>query len=240
MSNIEEYFSFLWPGIVKIRRRERENQQDATNSMLTIKIISQHVSGIIMPITRRIILCTTACGVLPGCVGCGWSRAVYFTQCTQLTTQLHTTTANHSQPQPTHPGRTPHAVGHCLILLMMVIMMPEICWDISLIIDIELVASCWFPLSLSLSLSLHIIEECFVKLWINNVFHSLSDFSISCYVDFEEKCVSSIKNYTLMGEMSSWWSQNTKTDSELCHLRCAIPVVCLNYMVKWIYSKTQL
>ena len=101
MSNIEEYFSFLWPGIVKIRRRERENQQDATNSMLTIKIISQHVSGIIMPITRRIILCTTACGVLPGCVGCGWSRAVYFTQCTQLTTQLHTTTANHSQPQPT-------------------------------------------------------------------------------------------------------------------------------------------
>ena len=32
---------------------------------------------------------------------------------------------DHSQPQPTHSGRTPHAVGHGLILLMMGIMMPE-------------------------------------------------------------------------------------------------------------------
>ena len=36
---------------------------------------------------------------------------------------------DNSQPQPTHPGRTPHAVGHGLILLMMGIMMPETCWD---------------------------------------------------------------------------------------------------------------
>jgi len=61
-----------------------------------------------------------------------------FTQCTLLTMQLHKTTANHSlhtqaehhmhfhtlhtahnaapqdhsQPQPTHPGRTPHALSH--------------------------------------------------------------------------------------------------------------------------------
>ena len=34
---------------------------------------------------------------------------------------------DHSQPQPTHPGRTPHAGGHGLILLMMGIMMPETC-----------------------------------------------------------------------------------------------------------------
>jgi len=34
---------------------------------------------------------------------------------------------DHSQPQPTHPGRTPHAVGYGLILLMMGIMMPETC-----------------------------------------------------------------------------------------------------------------
>jgi len=34
---------------------------------------------------------------------------------------------DHSQPQPTHPRRTPHAVGHGLILLMMGIMMPETC-----------------------------------------------------------------------------------------------------------------
>jgi len=53
---------------------------------------------------------------------------------------------DHSQPQPTHPGRTPHAVGHGLILLMMGVMMPETCWDRSLIINIESVASCWFSL----------------------------------------------------------------------------------------------
>ena len=53
---------------------------------------------------------------------------------------------DHSQPQPTHPGRTPHAVRHGLILLMMGIMMPETCSYRSLIINIELVASCWFSL----------------------------------------------------------------------------------------------
>jgi len=46
-----------------------ENQQDATNSMFIIKLLCRHVSGIIMPITRRIRPCPTACGVLPGCVG---------------------------------------------------------------------------------------------------------------------------------------------------------------------------
>ena len=33
---------------------KRENQQDAINSMFIIKLLSQHVSGIIMPISRRI------------------------------------------------------------------------------------------------------------------------------------------------------------------------------------------
>jgi hypothetical protein len=68
---------------------------------LLSNFLSQHVSVIIMSIIRRIRPCPTACGVLPGCV--------------------HT--------QPTHPGRTPHAVGHGLILLMMDIMMAETCWD---------------------------------------------------------------------------------------------------------------
>jgi len=53
---------------------------------------------------------------------------------------------SYSQPQPTHPGRTLHAVGHGLILLMMGIMIPKTCWDRSLMINIELVASCWFSL----------------------------------------------------------------------------------------------
>jgi hypothetical protein len=44
-------------------RRER-NQQDATNLMFIIKLLSQHVSGIIMPIIRRRRVCTFAYGVL--------------------------------------------------------------------------------------------------------------------------------------------------------------------------------
>jgi len=34
---------------------------------------------------------------------------------------------DHSQPQPTHPGRTPYAAGRGPILLMMGIMIPETC-----------------------------------------------------------------------------------------------------------------
>jgi len=40
------------------------NQQDATNPMFIIKLLSQHVSGIIMPIIRRTRPCVTAYGVL--------------------------------------------------------------------------------------------------------------------------------------------------------------------------------
>ena len=66
---------------------------------------------------------------------------------------------DHSQPQPTYPGRTPHVVEHGLILLMMGIIMSETCWDRSLIINIELVASCWFSL-----LTLNQILRLLVKL----------------------------------------------------------------------------
>jgi len=42
------------------RRVKREiNQQDATNLMFIIQLLSQHVSGIIMPIIRRTRPCTT-------------------------------------------------------------------------------------------------------------------------------------------------------------------------------------
>jgi len=47
-------------------------------------------------------------------------RTVTFTQCTQLTTQLHTTTASTQ-------CRTPYAVILCLDLLKMDIKMPETC-----------------------------------------------------------------------------------------------------------------
>jgi len=102
--------------------------------MFIIKLLSQHVSGIIMPISRRTIPRVTAYGVmLRFCwmwlvavvgrcvVGCEHSEdycstvtfvvlascvqlgrklcalckvTVTFTQCTQLTVQLHTTTAS--------------------------------------------------------------------------------------------------------------------------------------------------
>jgi len=86
--------------------RER-NQQDATNPMFVIKLLSQHVSGIIMPIIRRTRPCTTAYGVLHWLcwlclavvvwrfvVSCVHCVKVTFTQCTQFMTQLHTTTAS--------------------------------------------------------------------------------------------------------------------------------------------------
>jgi len=44
---------------------KRENQQHATNSMFIIKLLSHHISSIIMPIIRRIRPCPTVCGVLP-------------------------------------------------------------------------------------------------------------------------------------------------------------------------------
>ena len=80
-------FRFLWPCIVNIRWREGTNKMQLIRCLLS-NFLSQHVSGIIMPIIRRIRPCPTACGVLPECVGC--------VQCTQLTTQLYKTTANHS------------------------------------------------------------------------------------------------------------------------------------------------
>jgi len=96
---------------------KRENQQDATNSMFIIKLLSQHVSDIIMPIIRRIRPCPAACGVLPVCVGC--MHCVH--------TAHDAAPQHHSQPHPTHTGRTPHAAGHGLFLLMMGIMMSETC-----------------------------------------------------------------------------------------------------------------
>ena len=50
--------------------------------------------------------------------------------------------------------RTPYAAVHTLVLLMMGIMMPETCWDKSLVINIRAVASCWF-LSLHPTFMMH-------------------------------------------------------------------------------------
>jgi len=44
--------------------RRKRNQHDETNLVFIIKLLSQHVSGIITPIFRRTRLCITAYGVL--------------------------------------------------------------------------------------------------------------------------------------------------------------------------------
>jgi len=66
--------------------------------MFIIKLLSQHVSRIIMPIIRR----------------------------TRLHTAHDAAPHNHSQH---NQCRTPYAVVHGLVLLMMGIMMAETCWD---------------------------------------------------------------------------------------------------------------
>ena len=61
-------FRFLWHCIMSKLWSERESQQDATVRCL-LSILSQHVSGIIMPIfrrTRRVLLHVVCCAVTIG------------------------------------------------------------------------------------------------------------------------------------------------------------------------------
>ena len=60
----EGYFRLVWPCIINVGWRER-NQQDATNLMFIIKHLSHHVSGIIMPIIRRTRVWTATYRVCP-------------------------------------------------------------------------------------------------------------------------------------------------------------------------------
>ena len=137
-------FRFLWPCIVNVMWRERTNKKQLIQCLLS-NFLSQHVLGIITPIITRIRPCPTSCGVLPGCVGCGGCglvelrhemcalcysyRSTAEQQLSHSAHGLRRSSTRPQPPQPTHPGRTPHAVGHGLILLMMGIMMPETCWD---------------------------------------------------------------------------------------------------------------
>jgi hypothetical protein len=135
-----------------------KSQQDSTNLIFIIRPLSQHVSGITMPIFKRTRLCSTAYGVLHWLCWlwlCGaGTRAVcavwklLFDSVKQSNSNFHTvhtagvpTPHNHSRH---NQCRKPCAVERSLVLLKMGIMMPETCWDRSLIIKIRLVASCWF------------------------------------------------------------------------------------------------
>ena len=65
-----------------------------------------------------------------GCAGCG---------CVELRRKLCALCESYCSSRT-----VTHTVIHGLVLLMMGIMMPETCWDRSLIINIWLVVSCWF------------------------------------------------------------------------------------------------
>ena len=110
------------------------DQQDATNLMFIIKLylnmfraslcLSSGEQECALP---HMVFCTGSDGC--GCVELGSVPAPH----------------NHRHH---YQCRTPYAAVHTLVLLMTGIIMPETCWDKSLIINIRLVASCW-------SLSLH-------------------------------------------------------------------------------------
>ena len=145
--------------------------------MFIIKLLSQHVSGTIMPVIIRRRLYTAAYGVLHWLWWLWLCGAGTLVVCTRVpaphnhsqhykcrtpyaavrtvTFTVHTASVqaphNHSQH---YQCRTPYAAVHTLVLLMMGIMMPETCWDKSLIINIRLVASCWF-LSLHPTFMMH-------------------------------------------------------------------------------------
>ena len=105
--------------------------------MFIIKLQSQHVSGIIMPIIRRTRVCTAAYGVLH------WLWWLWFCGAGTRAVCTARVPAPHSHSHH-YQCRTPYAVVHTLVLLTMGIMVPETCWVKSLIINIKLVASCWF------------------------------------------------------------------------------------------------
>ena len=92
---------------------KRENQ---LIRCLLSNFLSQHVLGIIMPIIRRIRQCPTAC-----------SAGLYCMHYQPGLPQGHY--GYHILWFHLLRGRTPHAVGHGLILLMKDVMMPETCWD---------------------------------------------------------------------------------------------------------------
>ena len=82
--------------------KREKNQQDATNPMFIIKL-SQHVSGIIMSIIRRTIVCTAAYGVLHcnkrecGLSPRGFARGdvVFFLESLQFSVQFFVVVVQH-------------------------------------------------------------------------------------------------------------------------------------------------
>ena len=127
-----------------------------------------------MAIIRRTIVCTAAYGVLHWSwwlwlCGAGMQAACTVKASRTVTFTVHTACipAPHSHSHH-YQCRTPYAAVHTIVLLMMGIMMPETCWD-NLIINIGLVASCWF-LSLHPTFMMHSHKSLKKGIYISTVF----------------------------------------------------------------------
>ena len=141
----------------------------------------------------HMVFCTGSDGC--GCVELGrkpcalWSAHVHC--------EVHTACvpAPHSHSHH-YQCRTPYAAVHTLVLLMMGIMMPETCWDKSLIINIRLVASCWF-LSLHPTLKSLVSGVNMEHNWSRLVSYWFTDYltKITCFDWFYFLCT---KSYFLL------------------------------------------
>jgi hypothetical protein len=107
---------------------------------------------------NKSVHCRIWCSALVVMAVVMWSWDASCVHCESYCSTAH----NHSHH---NQSRTPYAAVHTLVLLMMGIMMPETCWDKSLIINIWLVASCW---SLSLHPKLYNMFPCSFTFFINH------------------------------------------------------------------------
>ena len=140
-------FRLLWPCIMNVGWRER-NQQDATNLMFIIKLLSQHVSGI-MPIIRRTRECAAAYGVVRWLwwlwlCGAGTRAVCTMKESNSNLHSAHSSCPSSTQPQPSLPAQNTIRGSAHSFSWWLAITMPETCSDKSLIINIRLVASCSF------------------------------------------------------------------------------------------------
>ena len=138
------------------------------------------------------VFCTGCAGC--GCVELGCELCAlcegYCSNCNFHTVRTVCDPAPHNHSQH-NQCRTPYAVVHSLVLLKMGIMMPETWWDRSLIINIRLVASCWFlffhPILCSwFWLSYRLIESHFIAmLWQGLISYSVSDWVKLCFRGYQ-------------------------------------------------------
>ena len=137
-----------------------------------------------------------------GCDGCG---------CVELGREL--CAHNHSHH---YKCRTPYAAVHTLVLLMMGIMMPETCWDKSLIINIRLVATCFF-------LSLNLFFKMSRWIFLGWKFFRKRDFSENQNTFYDQYIFFFFFRNRIVNEIM--WNNNGQTDRPhvaICHGACSL------------------